>query len=280
VSQLPSLTAEQAVVVGGWLPGARLVADHSWNLVDRAVLQIRNDGSDVLVKAGGRLDHHADREITAYERFVGALAARGRAPRLLKADRDLRLLAGTYLPGVLVEGRAQGWQPETYRQAGRLLAVLHSQGSRTDTGFESRQDRKALAWLDRPHRIAAHVAERIRAELSTAPPGVPRLVPTHGDWHPRNWLVHEGQVSAIDFGRAGWRPAESDLARLAARQWRGRPDLEHAFLEGYGKDPRTGPTWRRTRLREAVGTAVWAHLVGDAPFEEQGHRMIADVLDG
>lgn len=35
---------------------------------------------------------------------------------------------------------------------------------------------------------------------------------------------------------------------------------------------------RRTQLREAVGTACWAHQAGDATFEAQGHRMVADVL--
>ncbi|MGW6199374.1 phosphotransferase family protein [Kribbella sp. NPDC055110] len=29
------------------------------------------------------------------------------------------------------------------------------------------------------------------------------LVPTHGDWQPRNWLVDNGTVRVIDFGRAG-----------------------------------------------------------------------------
>ena len=30
--------------------------------------------------------------------------------------------------------------------------------------------------------------------------------------------------------------------------------------------------------REAIGTAAWAYQVGDRPFEEQGHRMIAAAL--
>ncbi|MBS9376660.1 hypothetical protein GON09_005681 [Rhodococcus sp. B50] len=31
-------------------------------------------------------------------------------------------------------------------------------------------------------------------------------------------------------------------------------------------------------LREAIGTAVWAYQVGDEPFENEGHRMLADAL--
>lgn len=31
-------------------------------------------------------------------------------------------------------------------------------------------------------------------------------------------------------------------------------------------------------LREATGTAMWAHHVDDEPFECEGHRLIADAL--
>lgn len=273
------LSAAQASAVEQWFPGHAVVADHSWGLVERAVLQVRWQGGDVVVKAGGPDDHHMDREITAHEDFVAPLAAVGRAPRLLHADAGLRMLATTFLPGRLVEGDPAESEPETYRQAGTLLARLHAGGRRDDDGHAAAEDAKALAWLARPHRIPPATVARLRTELATLVPARP-LVPTHGDWQPRNWLVDDGRVAVIDFGRAAWRPAESDLSRLAAQQWRGRPDLEQAFLDGYGDDPRTAQTWRRARLREAVGTAVWAHLVGDEAFEEQGHRMVAELLDG
>ena len=96
---------------------------------------------------------------------------------------------------------------------------------------------------------------------------------------PSNWLVdEEGTIRVIDLGRADWRPRVTDLARLARQEWECRPDLEAAFLDGYGGDPRDPARWRATLLREAVGTAVWAYMVGDRAFEEQGHRMIAQCL--
>ena len=103
-------------------------------------------------------------------------------------------------------------------------------------------------------------------------------MPTHGDWQPRNWLIHQGVVGIIDFGRADLRPAYTDLARLAAQQFQSAPALESAFLDGYGGDPREPDTWHRAQLREAVNTAVWAHQVGETAFEQQGHRMIATAL--
>ena len=36
--------------------------------------------------------------------------------------------------------------------------------------------------------------------------------------------------------------------------------------------------WRMLLVREAIGTAIWASMVGDEKFEMEGHRMIADVL--
>lgn len=103
-------------------------------------------------------------------------------------------------------------------------------------------------------------------------------MPTHGDWTPRNWLVDGGRIGVIDFGRTDLRPAQTDLARLAARQFRADTSLEEAFFAGYGGDPRAPDSWLRLRIREAVGTAAWAFKVGDEAFEEHGHRMIADIL--
>lgn len=276
---LPGLRPAQQDAVDAWFPGAALVADHSWALPGRTVLRLRHAGRDVVVKAGLPDDHHMDREITAHSEVVAPLADRGLAPRLLRADPRLRLMVTTWLPGVLVEGTPAEHEPEVYRQAGRVLALFHAQQGRPGDDHELRADARSLAWLQGEHRIPDEVVARLRAEL--AHPVPPRtLLPSHGDWGPRNWLVDDGRVAAIDFGRTDWRPAATDLTRLHAKQFRGRPDLERAFVEGYGGDPREPAAWRRDRLREAVGTAVWAYQVGDEGFEQEGHRMIADVLDG
>lgn len=275
-----ALTERQRTLLERWLPGATVVRDHSWGLVERQVLEVTHDGERYVVKAGGCDDHHMLREIDAHRRWLGPWTSRGRAPEMVHADEDARLLLTRYLPGTLVLGSRHAADPQVFRQAGRLLALLHDQPAVSDDGFEARERDKALAWLDKPHRIAPEVVERLRAEVSSWPTPPATLVPTHGDWTSRNWLVHDGVVSVIDFGRAGLRPPPTDFARLAAGEFRGDPELETAFLEGYGTDPREPEAWRRQRVREAIATAVWAHLVGDEPFEAQGHRMIADVLAG
>jgi hypothetical protein len=273
------LSAAQAARVEAWFPGAEVVTDHSWGATSTVVLRVRRPGGpDVLVKAAGPDDHHLEREIASHRTFAAALAERGLTAELLEADPEAKVAALTYLPGRLVEGTPAEQDPDTYRQAGAALALLHAQGSRRDSGFEAAADARALRWLDQPHGIDADSEARLRALLGAGERGPVTLVPTHGDWQPRNWLVHGGRVAVIDFGRGDWRPAATDLARLAAQQFAGRPDLERAFLDGYGADPRDPAGWRLVRVREAVGTAAYARMVGDADFERQGLRMVREAL--
>lgn len=274
------LSPEQRALLESWLPGAVVVRDHSWGLVGTTVLELRaTDGSSYIAKAGDADDHHLVREARAHRKWLAVWTTLGRAPALIQGDESAKLLLTRYLPGRLVEGSEHEGAPDTYRQAGELLALFHSQFAVLDDGgFERRQKEETLAWLSRPHRIAPEAVRALTnlVEGWPTPPSV--LVPTHGDWQPRNWLLHRGRVGVIDFGRADLRPAHTDLGRLGAQQFRRDPDLEKAFLDGYGSDPREPTAWGRLRVREAVGTAAWAHKVGDKAFEAQGHRMIADVL--
>lgn len=275
---LERLGPRQRRLVADWLPGVEVVHDHSWGLVDRVVLELESGGQRFILKAGGPDDHHQQREVRAHLEWLEPWTARGLAPRLAHHDLDANLLVTRHLPGVLVEGTSAADDPRTYRQAGRLLALLHQQAGVEDPGHEARENARSLAWLDGPHRIDPRAEDALRAQLASWPTPPALLVPTHGDWQPRNWLVDDGVVRAIDFGRAALRPAASDLTRLAAHDFRRDPAFEVAFLDGYGDDPREAGPWHRLRVREAIGTAAWAHVVGDEAFEEQGHRMIADVL--
>ncbi|WP_241668304.1 phosphotransferase [Pedococcus bigeumensis] len=178
-----------------------------------------------IVKAGGPDDHHMAREIHAHLHWLQPWSIRNRAPVLAHHDVTANLLVTRFVPGRLVEGTDTAADPAAYRQAGELLAVLHSQLSVWDDGYEAAENANSLAWLDKPHRIAPGVEEQLRTEIATWPAPPTPLVPTHGDWQPRNWLVHAGVLSVIDFGRAGLRPAISDFSRLAAQDFRRDPAL-------------------------------------------------------
>jgi Phosphotransferase enzyme family len=272
------LSARQRVLLADWLPGARVVRDHSWGLVARTVLEVEHDGTTYVVKAGGPDDHHMTRELRAHREWLFPWTSRGRAPTLVHHDDAALLVVTRFLPGQLVEGSAAAEDPEVHRQAGILLSLLHDHPAVVDEHYESRENCKMIGWLEREHRIAPDVEQRLRDEIAAWPEPPATLVPTHGDWQPRNWLHHDGIVRVIDFGRADLRPASTDLARLAAQAFRRDPALERAFLDGYGSDPREPAGWHRQQVREAIGTAVWAFSVGDERFEAQGHRMIADAL--
>ncbi|AUS81557.1 aminoglycoside phosphotransferase [Actinoalloteichus sp. AHMU CJ021] len=274
------LSDEQLTLVSTWFPGFEVVTDHSWGLVDTTVLHLRADSGDVVVKAAGPANHHIAREIVAHRRWTGPWLATASVNRLLHADAELNVLALSHLPGGLVLDDPHAVaDPDTYRQAGALLAAFHHQHRVVSETHEAEADAKALAWLDREHRVDPATVVALRAAIATHEHQPVELVPTHGDWHPRNWLLHEGVVRVIDLGRAAPRPAWTDLARLARQEWQGAEHLERAFLAGYGEDPREPAPWRATLLREAVGTAVWAYQVGDEQFERQGHRMIRQALD-
>ncbi|WP_285244533.1 phosphotransferase [Pseudarthrobacter sp. fls2-241-R2A-127] len=272
------LSAGQAELVETWLPGLRLVNDLSWNLIDTAVLEVEHGQRRYVIKAGGPSNHHIRRELEAHRRSTGLLAAGNRAPKLIHADRSLNILITEYLEGSLVEGTDAEYAAETYIQAGYLLRAFHDQDGHIDPDYESAATAKAMAWLDSPHRIEDSLAEKAKAILGTYRPEPVAVVPTHGDWQPRNWLINGTEVRIIDFGRYGLRPAASDFCRLAVQQWRTAPHLESAFIEGYGSDPRTDQLWNAMLLREALSTAAWAYQVGDYEFEDQGHRMLRDAL--
>lgn len=260
------------------LGDAQVIGDMSWNLVESIVLHVRSSDGDMVVKAGDESNHHIARELAAHPRYTAPLVASGHAARLRDADASLRVMILDFLPGRLLEGTDAETRPGTYAQAGALLRELHRQETRDDLEYWPRTIARALSWLDRPHRVDAGAAEEARRILRTAPAGPARVVPAHGDWQPRNWLIDGDAVRVIDFGRFAFRPAATDLTRLAAQQWRDRPELEAAFFRGYGDDPRAPDEWRLGRLQEAVGTACWAFEVGDEAFEAQGHRMLAEIL--
>jgi phosphotransferase family enzyme len=272
-----TLDERQRELLAEWLPRAEVVKDLSWGLVGTTVLELLQDGDRYVAKAGDAADRHIAREVEAHETWLKPWTTHNRAPELVHGDGKAKLLVTRYLPGELVEGTHHERSPETYRQAGELLAQLHGQLA-IEGDFEAGENQKSLAWLGKPHRIAPDVVDQLRELIGSWPTPTTDLVPTHGDWQPRNWLIHHGAVSAIDFGRAGLRPAYADFGRLAAQQFRTEPALEQAFLAGYGSDPRDPDSWHRQRVREAIGTAAWARQVGDQAYEQQGLRMLAEVL--
>lgn len=262
-----------------WLGEYAVVENLSWGLVDTLVLRVRASVEDVIVKTAGARNHHIGREISAHRDVTGALVVAGRTAPMLHADTGLNLLVLAYQPGVLVQGSGRELSADVHRQAGEILRMLHAAvPARSSEDYVSSLVSRARRWLAGEHRIASDAAENAAAVLNAVAPRTVSVVPTHGDWHSRNWLIDGDFVKAIDFGRFAWRSASSDLCRLAVKEWHQDPSLEDSFLLGYGSDPRDAELWRLELLCEAIGTAAWAYQVHDDDFEAQGHRNVRAAL--
>jgi aminoglycoside phosphotransferase (APT) family kinase protein len=274
----PGLSAAQQALLAGWLPGAELVATHGWGLTQTSVLQVRHAGRDLIVKAGGPDDGHIARELRAHREWLVPWTSVRRAPELVHGDESAKILVTRWVPGDLVLGQPSADDPDVHRQAGELLARFHAQTSTVDVEYELQQNARTVAWLAGPHRIPDHWVKVVRATVAQWPNDPTVLVPTHGDYQPRNWLLHNGVVHVIDFGRAAMRPAYTDFTRLSYRDFSRNPILERAFIEGYGIDPRLTDAWSRNLVREGVSTAAWAYQVGDEEFEREGLRLLGQGL--
>jgi hypothetical protein len=275
------LTDRQRALLGEWLGAWETIADHTWQLQDTAVLRVRNAGGDHIVKA--RSPEGIAAEINAHLTVLSTLSIP--APRLEHHRADAGLLVTAYLPGDIVEGTAAEWAPDTYRQAGALLSVMQVPGELSAGYFGATTDLVGRRLADATGLVpAAQLAELARrvGRLRECPV---RMYFTHGDYQPRNWLTHAGEVRLIDFGRGGQRPWVSDLVRLRNQQFVGHPELEDAFFAGLGLPlsaigEADAAALTLESVRQAVSTVVWASKTGDADFAGRGRVMISRFLDG
>lgn len=271
------MTEKQHALLEEWLGPYAVLEDHSWPLQDTTVLRVSAAGGQFIVKAS-TTSHHIRREIAAHAH--GMPAPQGSFPVLRHASAEAGVLVTEFMAGGPVEGTAAEHAPDTYRQAGALLAALHRPlAESTEYAKKLRYTTELLLKKGRGLLDAGTLA-RAGEELDALPAVPVRLVTTHGDYQPRNWLQEKGHIKVIDFGRADARPWVHDLVRLSHNQFVGGPALEDAFYEGFGR--RIGMAehsiWRLENLNQAIGTVVWAHGIGDYAFRDSGVAMLERVL--
>ena len=271
------LTLVQRNLLDVWLDDWEVLADLSWPLQDTAVLDVRSGGRRYIVKAS-RASHHIAREIDAHDQFLRRFSVW--VPRLAHSSRDELILVTHYLPGELVEGTNAEVDPEIYRQAGCRLKQLLVPGPLSED-YIQRLVTDAKLSISRARLLVPEVQlAELEARLVSVSIRPVALSLTHGDYQPRNWLVNDGQLRVIDFGRADQRHWTSELVRLANQQFAGRAHLECAFLEGLDR-PMTAQDceiYRLECIQQALGTVVWANSISDSAFEEHGRRMVRAVL--
>lgn len=258
-----------------------LVEEWTWPHGESRVARVRTGSDDVVIK-WVRSPRTFAREVRALREFTPPLGTD--ASQLVDLDEVAQILVLTFLPGTLASTSRWSGQPAVHERAGRLLRRLHESVSPRPlpdyaeqllTSFDAWAERAAVLVgdqdLGRARAIAATVADL----------GPVEGVPAHRDNSARNWLVDDGgHVRLIDFGACDVEPWWVDLQRLQAREWSGRPDLQQAFLAGYGRSPddRTRRLLRAYRARAAVSTIAWATEHDDQAFADEGRAQLQALL--
>lgn len=280
----PGLSPRQRTRLEQLYPEAYGIADHSWPY-GITVLEFTHAGRRLLLKAC-ESPHHLDRESRAHRSWLRPLA--NDVPELVDYDADAGLLVKTFIDGELAYGTRQEHDPRMFQQAGELLGRLHrGTAPVVDAHYEHSMLTKTLAWLARAPGLApSDQLLHVQDWLDDFVPSWVQLVPTHGDYHPRNWIIRpDCRVAVIDFGRAELRPWYTDLVRMEHRDFLRSPELREAFLQGYRLTDTAAPSEtndpgrRLDELMQSLGTIVWANQVGDPTFEEQGRDMLTRTLE-
>lgn len=279
-----SLAADAVAVATEALGPIEVRHDHSWASELSAVLEVRSAGGVPAIAKAHQSEARYAAETYAYDRWVPAIA--DRAPTVLARDDDRRVLILSLLPGetepILQEDTAR----QVHRDAGAVLRRFHeAEACPDDLDEASRRVRSYRRWVGRAPKGLIDAddlafAETYATVLSSL--SAISVVPSHGDWSPRNWLVNGSTVGVIDFERAERAWWTKDLERLWWRDWLGRPDLREAFFDGYGRHP--------TEIEETavvaasvlghITTIVWGTQNGDLDFAERGRRALREIRTG
>lgn len=164
-------------------------------------------------------------------RALGSLLAPGVVPEVVWEDRPNYLLVMTAAPAksrvwkdLLLAGQVDA---ALAQQAGRLLATVIA-GSQRDGGFRRVFDGRAVfdqLRIDPYYRTVAarcpDVAPAIQSLIADS--WDIRIALTHGDYSPKNMLVHDSKIFLIDFEVAHWGDPAFDVAFL----------LNHLLLKAF-----------------------------------------------
>lgn len=258
-----------------------VLADLSWDHGESAVWHLQGESGEAVLKSH-RQKRKFTQELHANLQWLPRLAGALNSPELLAFQEQALLFR--FVPGSLVQDLPLTPDAERalHEQAGRALAALHRlEHSDTDQlPLSDAFGQRLEAWIIRARGIVpGQVTDRVR---SAALEAVPMLagqsrVPCHRDYTPRNWLADEQQeLYIIDFEHARPDLYLNDFERLATGLWRSRPDLQDAFLAGYGRTLSADELalLRRTAALGALSTVVWAREHADRQFEEHGWDVL------
>ncbi|MGH3155505.1 MAG: phosphotransferase enzyme family protein [Streptosporangiaceae bacterium] len=247
-------------------------------VLGNAVVRVRDArGQEFVVKQHGSRAKH-DREVHAYQRWTAALGSS--SPRIIAADSTAMAIVITALPG---EPCSEEYTTAAHHQAGALLRRLHdAEPPRDLPWFPGWLDDRVRHWTSQADNLlSAEDHAIIDGHLSAlARVGVPRGVPCHLDFQPRNWLLDtSGNLALIDFEHARTDLPARDFVRLRFRVWASRPDLREAFFVGYGRrltDAEDEVVWHLGAL-DALTALARGRQTGDPALITSGHATLSQL---
>ena len=236
-------------------------------------------GTQYIVKHHNSQAKHR-REVHAYRHWVPALHPF--APELVASDPNAAIMIITAVPGSSV---SDAGTVGLHRQAGALLRCFHeSQRPCRVPGYRQWLSIRADHWaaLARPLLCGGdrELIERHLCALDAHE--MPGAVPCHLDFQPRNWLTgQDAVVRLIDFEHARIDIPARDFVRLRFRIWTARPDLEDAFLTGYGRvftDDERQLVWHLGAL-DALTALARGKQTGDTSMIMAARRTLAQLRE-
>jgi hypothetical protein len=178
------------------------------------------------------------RELDALTHYTPALGSD--APKLIDSDDAFQMLLLSEVQGEQASGSDAAWDPLVHYKAGVLIRRLHESAPPVNSDQFARQCaarfEEAASELDGV--VESHLLSEARLLIAKAMDiEHHRLVPTHRDNHPRNWMVDPGgHVRLIDFANCEYDPWIVDVLLLEQDYWRSDPNLKVAFLSGYDRE--------------------------------------------
>lgn len=255
-------------------------ADASWARENSRVWRATGrSGGTWYVKIHQR-DRFHGREVTAYRSWTHALG--WHAPRLVAADASLRAIVVTALPGRGLHGAVltPAAEVRVHHGLGELAAAFHNSAPpHTPPADRTSPAGKLERHLSVARPYLNDGDEELLRALASRHAALPPIVevPTLGDLQLRNVLLaDDGTLGLFDFERAEYAPAVRDLVRLSD-QWHGRPDLEEAFLNGYGRTLTADEVelWECETGLDALSGIQFGMTHHDPELVERGHRTLA-----
>jgi 8-oxo-dGTP pyrophosphatase MutT (NUDIX family) len=253
--------------------------DASWAREESRVWRVRGvQGGTWYVKIHQN-DRFHQREVSALRGWVPGIGAA--APRLVAADAQLRAVVLTPVGGRSLHGATctPEQQRHIFYRIGQLAAAIHTSAPpRPAAGAVPLGKLKRHLDGARPY-LAPGDEEFIRATAEKAA-GLPALetVPTHGDFQLRNlrWDAAADALYVIDFERSEEGPAIRDFVRLSDA-WHGRPDLQQAVMDGYGRPftPEEEVQLAVLAVLDSVSGISYGIAHGDPELVERGLRTLA-----